>query len=69
MIKGPISRLTIQRATLVFMNNTNLCTNGMKSNKRIQKAVDLYSKLFEATRGAIYTKKLLLRVEIGKEAR
>lgn len=69
MIKGSISILTVQRAALVFIDDTNLYTNRMKSNERIQKAVDLYSKLFEATRGAIYTKKLLLQVEIGKEAR
>ena len=40
MIKGSISILTVQRAALVFIDDTNLYTNRMKSNEKIQKAVD-----------------------------
>ena len=35
MIKAPISQITMQRAALVFVDNTNIYTNGLESKKRI----------------------------------
>ena len=46
MIKSPISRITIQRAALAFVDDTNLYTNRIKSEERIQKSVDVYTRLF-----------------------
>ena len=35
MIKVPISRITVQRATLVFVDDTNLYPNRMMCKERI----------------------------------
>ena len=57
IIIGLISRKGIQRVALAFVDNTNLYTNRIKCQERIQKAAEIYTKLFKATGGLISREK------------
>ena len=53
MIRASISRKIVQQATLAFVNDTNLYSNKLRCNEMIQQSVNVYTRLFEVTGGAI----------------
>ena len=53
MIRLLISRITIQRVVLAFLDDTNLYSNKGNYIERIQIVINKYTRLFKVTGGGI----------------
>ena len=53
MIRVQISRVIIQQVALAFIDNMNMYSNSKDCKQWMQRGVDKYIKLFEATDSAI----------------
>ena len=59
MIQYPISKETIQRIAIAFVDETNFYTNGLNFELKMQMIIDLYTKLYEVTGGKIQQTKIM----------
>ena len=53
VIRAPIINKSIQRAAIAFVDDTNFYINGRNYRNKIQRMLDIYIALYEATGGAI----------------
>ena len=59
ILKHPIIKEIIQRIAIAFVDDTNFYTNGPNYELKMQIIMDLYTKLYEATRVKMQQSKIM----------
>ena len=52
-MKSKDDKKEVQRVEIAFVDDSNFCTKGKESEKKMQKIVDYYMSMHEATGGKI----------------